>query len=176
MRLMESRRRELATDHHTPPHLAPVLLQLAVMKKGALGAPFFNCRDARLRSALSSRRPLHFPRVQTACAHLHLGDLAVDDDARDLKVGLPRPPRLVVRVRDVVAEGDALVANEAAISLDLCHRLTLRRDELDTSHLGTVTLAVTGLQNASVAALPRREARPDVVEQLVGGRAVSDVT
>src|SRR5436190_10442031 len=130
----------------------------------------------KLRSGLPSRRALNFPGVQTAGAHLHLRDLAVDYDARDLKIRLPGPPRPVVGVGDVVAEGDALVANETAISSDLCHRLTLRRDELDTSHLGAVTLAVAGFQDAGVTTLSRRETWPDFVEQLVGSRAVRDVT
>jgi hypothetical protein len=59
--------------------------------------------------------------MKTAGAYLDLRDLAIDDDAGDLKVGLERPTRLVVRVRDIVTVGDALVAYVAAISLDLCH-------------------------------------------------------
>src|SRR6185436_16247897 len=113
--------------------------------------------------------------MEASGAHLHLGDLAIHDYAGDLKIRLPRPTRPVVRVRDVVAEGDALVADEAAISLDLCHELTLRRDELDARHLGAVTLALAGLENAGVTALSRRELRSDFLEQLVGGRAVRDM-
>src|SRR3954471_20823223 len=39
--------------------------------------------------------------------------------------------------------------------------------ELDARHLCPVTLAVTGLQNARVAAGPRDEPRTDLLEQLV---------
>jgi hypothetical protein len=59
--------------------------------------------------------------VKASGAHLDLRDLAIDYDARDLKVRLPRPARLVIRVRDIVAVGDALVADVAAVSLDLRH-------------------------------------------------------
>src|SRR2546423_1440152 len=54
--------------------------------------------------------------------------------------------------------------------------LPLRRDELDASHFGAVTLAVTGFQNAGVAALPRCEPRPYFLEQLVSCRAVRNTT
>src|SRR5438105_3395073 len=99
---------------------------LVPQKREPKGSPSQIGRVEALRSGFPSRRTLNFSRVQTARAHLHLRDLAVDDDARDLKVRLPRPTRPVVRVRDVVAEGDAFVANEAAISLDLCHWINPR--------------------------------------------------
>src|SRR3982751_1880879 len=55
---------------------------------------------------------------ETARADLHLLDLALHDDAGDLEVRLPGAAGLVVRVRDVVPEGDALVADEAAATVD----------------------------------------------------------
>ena len=70
--------------------------------------------------------------------------------AGDLEIGLPDAARLVVRVRDVVAEGDALAADVAAISLDLA--IGQPSDQLDARHLGAVALAVSGLENARVAA------------------------
>src|SRR5437016_2235966 len=42
-----------------------------------------------LSSALPSRRAHHFPGMQAAGAHLDLRDLAVDNDARHLKIRLP---------------------------------------------------------------------------------------
>src|SRR4051812_17022526 len=40
-------------------------------------------------------------------------------------------------------------------------------DQLDARHLGAVTLAVAGLENPGVAAVSRRELRPDFLEQPV---------
>src|ERR1700693_6373380 len=51
---------------------------------------------------------------------------------------------------------------------------TLRRDELGASHRGAVALAVPGLEDARVSALPRREARSDLLEQLVRRRTMWD--
>src|SRR3954465_10960185 len=48
-------------------------------------------------------------------------------------------------------------------------------DELDARHVCAVTLAVAGLQNARVAAGPRREARTDLLEQLVRRFTLLDV-
>src|SRR5688572_30306263 len=63
--------------------------------------------------------PLHLARAETARAHLHLDDLAVlGDDTGDLEVRLPDAPRLVVRVRHVVAECDAAPTGVAAVSLN----------------------------------------------------------
>src|SRR4051812_23857395 len=72
-------------------------------------------------SALPSRRALNLPGVQTTGADLDLGDLSIDHDSGDLEIGLPGAAGLVVRVRDVVAVGDAFVADVAAVSLDLRH-------------------------------------------------------
>src|SRR5215213_436109 len=47
--------------------------------------------------------------------------------------------------------------------------------ELDARHLGTVTLAVTGLEDARVATVPRGEPRPDLLEQLVRRFPLLDV-
>src|SRR4029079_14336666 len=66
----------------------------------------------------ATRRTRNLPRVEAARAYLHLRDLAVDQGANDLQVRLPRAARLVVRVRDVVAERDALLSVVAAIALD----------------------------------------------------------
>src|SRR3954468_9431690 len=112
----------------------------------------------------AARRARHLARVQTARADLHLRHLAVHERAHDLEVRLPRPTRLVVRVRDVVTERDAFVAVEAAIALN-GHDSILT--ELDARHLRAVTLAVPGLEDARVAAVPRGEPRPDLLEQLV---------
>src|SRR2546430_10936778 len=83
--------------------------------------PFSNAQMRNLRSAHPSRRSHHFTGMQTTSANLDLGDLAIDDDSRDLQVRLPRPARPVVGVRDIVAEGNSLVADITAVSLDLCH-------------------------------------------------------
>src|SRR5206468_3264651 len=88
----------------------------------------------------AARRTGHLARVEAARADLHLRDLAVDQGADDLQVGLPRATRLVVRVRDVVAERDALVAVVAAVALD--GHGWLLPDELDDGHVRAVALAV----------------------------------
>src|SRR5204863_8034552 len=88
-------------------------------KKGApKEAPFREARQAPSRHLRAARRTWHLPRVGAPRADLHLRDLAVHERAHDLQVRLPRASRAVVRVRDVVAEGDALVAVEAAIALN----------------------------------------------------------
>src|SRR6516162_6317985 len=66
---------------------------------------------ARSRDGGAARRALDLVRGETPGADLHLGDLAVDEDARDLEVRLPGAARAIVRVRDVVAERDALAAH-----------------------------------------------------------------
>src|SRR5690242_21361409 len=66
----------------------------------------------------AARSPRHLAGVEAAGADLHLDDLALGEGAHDLQVRLPRTPRLVVRVRDVVAERDTLAAVVAAIALD----------------------------------------------------------
>src|SRR6478672_13283745 len=48
-------------------------------------------------------------------------------------------------------------------------------NELDARHVCAVTLAVAGLQNARVTAGPRRELRPDLLEQLVRRFPLLDV-
>src|SRR3712207_4036367 len=50
--------------------------------------------------------------------------------------------------------------------------IVLLRDPFDARHLRAVTLAVAGLENARVAAGPGGEAGADLLEQLVGGRAL----
>src|SRR5437763_1793392 len=47
--------------------------------------------------------------------------------------------------------------------------------ELDARHLRAVTLAVSGLEDARVSAVPRGEPRTDLLEQLVCRRALLDV-
>src|SRR6478672_596753 len=47
--------------------------------------------------------------------------------------------------------------------------------ELDARHLCAVTLAVAGLENARVAAVPRGEPRTDLLEKLVRRRALLDM-
>src|SRR5690349_15874885 len=53
--------------------------------------------------------------------------------------------------------------------------MTLSLDEFDPRHLRAVTPAVAGLEDARVAAGPRGELRPDLLEQLVGGLALLHV-
>ena len=53
----------------------------------------------------------------------------------------------------------------------ICAMLLLPCDQLDARHLGAVTLAVAGLENARVAAVARRVPRADFLEQLVGDGA-----
>src|SRR5512147_455034 len=87
-------------------------------KKGSPIAPLSpwsgSARRATSRDPRASRRPLDLAGVEAAGAHLDLLDLAVHEDPRDLEVGLPDASRLVVGVRDVVPEGDALAAHVAA--------------------------------------------------------------
>src|SRR5215212_4453963 len=47
--------------------------------------------------------------------------------------------------------------------------------ELDSRHLRAVTLAVSGLEDARVPAVPRGEPRPDLLKQLVRRLALLDV-
>src|ERR1043166_2638969 len=44
----------------------------------------------------------------------------------------------------------------------------LLSDELDAGHLGAVTLAVAGLENARISTFASRELRSELLEQLVG--------
>src|SRR5262252_9026428 len=134
------------------------------------------CRSSEAsRHRLAAWRPLHFACVQAARADLYLLDLAVDDRAHDLEVWLPRAASLVVRVRDVVAERDALTAGEAAISLNSHGLSPLALDQLDARHLGAVTLAVAGLENARIAAVASRELGTDLLKELVRGFALVNV-
>src|SRR5712671_62928 len=162
----ELRTRICATDHRHP-----FSCSSGLRKREPAGLPFSNVPSNSLSSGLPSRSAHNFASVKATSAYLDLGDLVIDYDTRDLKVRLPGPARLVVRVRDVVAIGNALIADVAAVSLDLCH-LTLRPDQLDARHLGAIALAVAGLENARVPALARREARSYLLEQLVGSSPV----
>src|SRR5512138_343767 len=47
--------------------------------------------------------------------------------------------------------------------------------ELDARHLGAVTLAVAGLEDARVSTVPRGEPRSDLLEELVRRLALLDV-
>src|SRR5215203_887443 len=47
--------------------------------------------------------------------------------------------------------------------------------ELDARHLGTVTLAVAGLEDARVSTVPRGEPRTDLLKQLVRRLSLLDV-
>src|SRR5215207_7980765 len=47
--------------------------------------------------------------------------------------------------------------------------------ELDSRHLGAVTLAVAGLEDARVPAVPRGEPRPDLLKELVRRFALLDM-
>src|SRR5262245_36036403 len=125
------------------------------------------------RHCLPARRTLDLAGVETSRADLHLLDLAVDDGANHLEVRLPCAAGLVVRVRDVVAERNALVAHVAAVSLD-AHGSAL--DQLDARHLGAVTFAVTGFENACVPTRATRELRSQLLEELVRGFTLVDVT
>src|SRR5688500_1884837 len=88
-------------------------------KGGSMGAPLYSPTAGQpSRHRHTARRTLDLPGVQAARADLDLLHLAIDEDARDLEIGLPDAARLVVRMRDVVAEGNALVAYVAAIA---CH-------------------------------------------------------
>jgi hypothetical protein len=53
--------------------------------------------------------------------------------------------------------------------------MTLTLDQLDARHLGAVTLAVAGLENARVAAIARRELGAELLKELVRGFALVDV-
>src|SRR5262245_3810305 len=125
------------------------------------------------RHRLPARRTLDLASVETARADLHLLDLAVDDRANHLEVRLPGATGLVVRVRDIVAERNAFVAHVAAVSLN-AHGSAL--DELDARHLGAVTFAVTGFENARIAARTARELRSELLEELVRRFALVDMT
>ena len=54
--------------------------------------------------------------MEATRANLDLRDLSCDHDACYLKVRLPGAARLVVGVRDVVAEGDALRADVTLVA------------------------------------------------------------
>src|ERR1700674_5975709 len=87
----------------------------SVQKKGSpKGSPHSLSRRSASSRGDSPRRALNLPCVQATGAHLDLGDLAVDHNPGDLKIRLPCAPRLVVRMRDVVAVRDSLVAYVAA--------------------------------------------------------------
>src|SRR4051812_18742423 len=73
---------------------------------------------SRSRDALASRRSLDLAGVQTASADLDLLDLAIELDTDDLKIRLPGAAGLVVRVRHVVAKGDAFAAGVADVALN----------------------------------------------------------
>src|SRR5688500_16435334 len=70
------------------------------------------------RDGCATRCALHLSGVETAGAHLHLRDLAIDHDAGDLEVRLPGAARLVVRVGDVVPERDSLATAVADAAID----------------------------------------------------------
>jgi hypothetical protein len=148
---------------------------LRTQKREPVGSPL--CLPAERRSRdddcrRATRRPLDLAGGKAARADLHLRDLSVDDDARDLKVRLPGAAGLVVGVRDVVAEGNAFRADVALVARDR-HGLAL--DQFDARHLSAVTLAVAGLEDARVAALARGEAGTELLKELVRGRALGDV-
>src|SRR5687768_160153 len=124
------------------------------------------------RRLFAARRALHLASAQALRADLHFLDLVADDDTHDLEVGLPDATRLVVRVRDVVAERDTLVARVAAIHAG--HGSAL--DELNARHLRTIALAMARLENARVSTGPRRIPRPDLLKELVGSLALAHVT
>src|SRR5262249_15204894 len=65
------------------------------------------------------------------------------------------------------------VAHVAAVSLD-AHGSAL--DQLDARHLGAVTFAVTGFENARVSAWTARELRSELLKELVRCFALVDVT
>src|SRR6476619_6848882 len=85
----------------------------------------------------AARRALDLAGTEAAGADLHLDDLVARGDARDLEVRLPGTTRLVVRVAHIVAVGDALVADVAAVALN-GHRSALH--QFDARHLSPVTL------------------------------------
>ena len=122
-------------------------------------------RDAGGGDTSATRGALNLAGGQATCADLDLRDFAIDQDAGDLKVRLPGAARFVVGMRHVVAEGDSLLAGVTDIAGDWCHGLA--QNQFDTRHFGAVTLAVTGLQNASVSAGARGELWADLLEQLV---------
>src|SRR5262249_22005855 len=97
------------------------------------------------RGGLSARRALDLAGVQAARADLDLLDLPIELDAGDLKIRPPGAARLVVRVRNVVSEGDAFAAGVALVSFN-GHGSALH--QLDARHLRPITLAVRGLENA----------------------------
>ena len=78
-------------------------------------------------------------------------------------------------MRDVIAEGNALVAAVATIAID-GHDSASAEDQFDARPLGTVTLAVSGLENARVSAWARSELGAEFLKELVGGFALVDMT
>src|SRR5580765_741276 len=144
---------------------SPFPVAISAKKGEPVGSPFPKSVQSHLRYGdRPARRALDLASVHAACTDLDLLDLALDDRAHHLEVRLPGAAGLVVRVRHVVAERDALAAREADISLNR-HGLALH--QLDARHLGAVTLAVTGLQNARVAAVALGALGPELLEQLV---------
>src|SRR5690348_15437300 len=111
---------------------------------------------------------------KTTSADLYLDDLArCVLDASDLQIRLPGATRGIVRVRAVVPKRDSLAARVALASVD-CHWSAL--DQFDARHVGPVTLAMTGLEDARVTTLARRVARPDLLKELICRRALLDMT
>ena len=53
----------------------------------------------------------HFARFQTAGTHLQRFNRTFVHDPEFFQVGVPAPPRFVIRVTDVVAEHRAFIAN-----------------------------------------------------------------
>src|SRR5262249_8119222 len=100
-----------AEERSTSPRRTGVLRSLRSLRMTRVRAVL---RDG----VLAARRALHLAGVHAARADLHLLDLAVDLGAHHLQVRLPGAARLVVRVRDVVPERDALAAAIADVSLN----------------------------------------------------------
>src|SRR6186713_1044815 len=86
------------------------------------GSPRRSSRFLRTRSGSgdprSARGSLHFAGVQASRADLHALNALTDDHADDLQVRFPRATRLVVRVRNIIAEGDSAIAGVASVAVD----------------------------------------------------------
>ena len=142
-------------------------------KRGARRAPLvLRGRASRpSRHRASARRALDLARVQAARADLHLLDLAVDHAcARPAGSASTCGASCCSRARRCCRTRRPCRSVKQRFRLN-GHGSVL--DQLDARHLGAVTLAVAGLENARVAAVPRRELRADLLEQLVGRLALA---
>jgi hypothetical protein len=76
--------------------------------------PFFLRTRSGSGDPRSARGSLHFAGVQAIARRTFTAlNALTDDHADDLQVRFPRATRLVVRVRNIIAEGDSAIARSS---------------------------------------------------------------